>query len=80
VTRCHVCERPLELDDRDDDGRNYEVVLRNRLVFTSCFSCWFKWPDPWKRFPANGYGCSAEVTNGVGVGDFVLVDLLGGPA
>jgi len=58
VTRCHICERPLE-HDRDPyyvqthpghyDDERFEVATANHRFVTACWSCWMKWPDDHKR-------------------------------
>jgi hypothetical protein len=69
VTRCSLCNRPCvyEVEPAITRGDEivepavvvedvWEVVYRNKLVFPACDLCWGKWPDPWKRFPAKGFG------------------------
>jgi hypothetical protein len=58
MSRCHVCQRPLERQDEGVYGE-YEVALRNGFYFPACFRCWFMWPDAHKVFPAVGYGREA---------------------
>jgi hypothetical protein len=70
VTRCHVCERPVDHDhgpcqpaDHYDDDE-WSVVMRNRIIVKACWSCWMKWPDDHKSFPALGFGLwPAEATS-----------------
>ncbi len=63
VSRCHVCERFRELDERE-----YQVALRNHLYFPACFRCWFMWPDQHKLWPAYGYGREAPPLTSVTAG------------
>jgi hypothetical protein len=51
VNRCHICERPREPEDEE-----YEVAMRNGLYVPACWSCWMRWPDEHKLWPAKGFG------------------------
>ncbi|MBA3402569.1 MAG: hypothetical protein H0U05_11370 [Actinobacteria bacterium] len=58
MTRCHICERPVE-HDRDPyyvkndpghyDDERFEVAMGNHLFVRACWSCWMRWPDRHKR-------------------------------
>jgi hypothetical protein len=66
LTRCHICTRPTDHDhdpyyvDTDpghyDDEVGLEVAMGNHLFVRACWSCWMKWPDEHKLFPARGFG------------------------
>jgi hypothetical protein len=86
MTRCHVCGRPCVYEVEPAITRDgvvvvpaeieedvWEIVLRNRLVFSACDRCWGMWPDPWKRFPAEGFGRvpdESPLPDLVGLNDF----------
>jgi hypothetical protein len=63
VTRCHICERPVSHDhdpfqpDGHYDDERWTVAMGNGIFVAACWSCWFKWPDERKLFPAVGFGC-----------------------
>jgi hypothetical protein len=75
VSRCHVCDRPLERDEYWDE--DWKVVLRNRLIVSSCQWCWMLWPDAWKHFPPIGFGRWSDIeTPWPAVSREEVVDLL----
>jgi hypothetical protein len=58
VTRCGICERPVdhdwdpyyaETDPGHYDDERFEVALRNHLYVTACYRCYSLWPDSHKR-------------------------------
>lgn len=50
---CHICERPRD-EWAIEEG--LLVAYRNGLYHEACESCWGKWPDSHKTFPARGFG------------------------
>lgn len=58
MTRCHICERPIDHDwdpfyvandpGHYDDER-FEVAMGDHLFVRTCWSCFFRWPDAHKR-------------------------------
>jgi hypothetical protein len=62
VKRCHICERPLEHDHDEHQPKGhyaddaYLVAMRNGLYVDACWSCWMRWPDEHKTWPAVGFG------------------------
>ena len=46
---CGVCERKRE-------AWPWTVTIRNGLRIHACQDCWQRWPDPFKEFPAIGFG------------------------
>lgn len=72
AVRCYFCSRPCEREVEPavgDEPAVFErdvwvVVLRNRLLADVCQACWQAWPDPWKRFPAVGFGRGSDEDHG----------------
>lgn len=67
ASRCHVCDRPRE---------DWEclVAMRNGLYVEACWSCWFRWPDGFKTFPAVGFGRGLENEPPSGLRTHVVYD------
>jgi hypothetical protein len=87
VKRCYICERPLDHDHDEfqpeghyvDD--RWDVVIRNGQIVESCWSCWFRWPDPFKQWPARGFGRRPhDEPKRSHISIEEIVELCGGPA
>jgi hypothetical protein len=75
TSRCHVCERERDEWACKEDVR---VAIRNRLIVSACWRCWFLWPDKHKvTWPALGFGREPQEPLPAGT-EIRLVPKLGG--
>jgi hypothetical protein len=79
--RCHICERPVEHDHDPHqpeghyaDDPCYVVAMGNGIYVDACWSCWFKWPDAHKLFPAVRSGRWPDESESAGDDEFVNFD------